>query len=105
MTQAGDHFFTINGTEIELSIVESDSNVAIQCNSITYDTERKRKIKRVLLVASGILLNWTILKLSTVHPLNIFCIGWLLYLLHGLIYLIQYGKNKFLVATFSVPYF
>lgn len=99
MAQSGEHFFTINGTEIALSIVECDSSVAIQC-TIANDTERKRAIKRQLLVASGILILCTIFNLSPAHPLTIACIGWLLYLLHGAAYLIEYG-NIWLLFSFD----
>lgn len=89
-----ENFHTINGTEIQLSIVESDFNIDIQCNPITYKIERKRRSKRILLaIFGGALVNYVIFNTSVMLPFNILFISWLFFNIYGLADLIEFGTN------------
>lgn len=96
MTKNRQNFHTINGTEVQLSIVDSELNVEIRCDSITFHVERKRRIKRIslllLAILCGILLNYAMFNSSTVRPFIIVCVVWLLFEIHRLVDLIQFGK-------------
>lgn len=97
MTENREHFHTINGTEIQLFVVDNKANVEIQCDSITYHHEQKRRIKRIgLLLLCGILFNYAIFNSSAMLPINIFYATWLLFEIHRLTDLIQFGTFLFI---------
>lgn len=99
-------FHTINGTEIELSIVESDFSIDIKCTPITYNIERKRKSKRILLaILGGALINYVILNSSVMLPFNILFIIWLIFNIYGLADLIEFGTNIILVFVLKCCFF